>query len=117
MPEKLKEIKDSYRRFVRNDSSRYNLEVLSKDNSDYKLIEKSFTNTNSEFAKNRPKFDFSIERICKIHQNFPELKRDSMENILIFHGTPRKNVEGILKHGFKPSRGLFSTIVKFLNFF
>ena len=117
MPKKLEDIKDSYLRFVRNDSSRYNLEVLSKDNSDYKLIEKSFTNTNSEFAKNRPKFDFSIERICKIHQNFPELKRDSMENILIFHGTPRKNVEGILEHGFKPSRGLFSTILKLLNFF
>ena len=111
MPEKLKKIEDSYLKFV--DDFIYNLEVLNKDSDDYKLIEKSFKNTSSKFAKNKPKFDFSIVRICKIHQKVPKLKNVSTKNILIFHGTPRKNVDEILKHGFKPSTSLFSTIYIF----
>ena len=41
-------IEDSYLRFVNDDNSLYNLEVLSKDNADYELVEKSFMNLNME---------------------------------------------------------------------
>ena len=44
-------IEDAYLRFVNDDNSLYNLEVLSKDNSDYKLVEKSIINTCCEFEK------------------------------------------------------------------
>ena len=48
MPETLGEVEDSYLRFVNDGNSLYNLEVLSKDNADYKLVEKSFMNLNME---------------------------------------------------------------------
>ena len=48
MPETLGEVEDSYLRFVNDDNSLYNLEVLSKDNADYELVEKSFMNLNME---------------------------------------------------------------------
>ena len=101
-------IEDAYLRFVNDDNSLYNLEVLSKDNSDYKLVEKSILNTSSELAKKTYILKgFKIERICRIHKNVPEAKSESAENVLVFHGTPRKNVGGILNYGFKPSRGYF----------
>ena len=95
-------IEDSYLKFVNDESSLYNLEVLSNDNSDYKLVEKSIINTSRKCAKTFFK-GFKIERICRIHKKNAEVKNDLTENVLIFHGTPRKNVEGILKHGFKHS--------------
>ena len=96
-------IEDSYLKFVNEDNSLYNLEVLSKDNSDYKLVEKSIINTCCEFEKENF-FNIKIERICKIHQKVPVVKTDATENVLVFHGTPRKNIEGILNCGFKPSK-------------
>ena len=95
-------IEDSYLKLVNDESSLHSLEVLSKDNSDYKLVEKSIINTSSRYAKKFFK-GFKIERICRIHKKHPEVKNDSTKNVLVFHGTPRKNVEGILKYGFKPS--------------
>ena len=95
-------IVDSYLKLVNDESSLHSLEILSKDNSDYKLVEKSIINTSSKRAKIFSKV-FKIERICRIHKKHPEVKNYSTENVLFFHGTPRKNVEGILKHGFKPS--------------
>ena len=99
-------IEDSYLKFVSDESSLYNLEVLSNDNSDYKLVEKSIINTSSELAKIKYS-NIKIERICRIHKKLPDMKTDSKSkhNILVFHGTPRNNVEGILNYGFKPSKG------------
>ena len=95
-------IEDTYLKLVNDENSLHSLEVLSKDNSDYKLVEKSIINTSRKCAKTFFK-GFKIERICRIHKKNAEVKNDLTENVLIFHGTPRKNVEGILKHGFKPS--------------
>ena len=106
-------IEDSYLRFVNDDNSLYNLEVLSKDNPDYKLVEKSIINTSSDFAKISYS-NIKIERICRIHKKVPVVKSDSTENILVFHGTPRKNIDGILNYGFRPSKGLFSIIFYFI---
>ena len=110
-------IEDTYLKLVNDDSSLYNLEVLSKDNSDYRLVEKSFTNTCSELAKTRySNKELKIERICRIHKKVPEVKSESKskKNVLVFHGTPRENVEGILNYGFRSTERLFS--IKFLLF-
>ena len=110
-------IEDTYLKLVNDDSSLYNLEVLSKDNSDYRLVEKSFTNTCGELAKTRySNKELKIERICRIHKKIPEVKSESKskKNVLVFHGTPRENVEGILNYGFRSTECLFS--VKFLLF-
>ena len=104
-------IENGYLRFVNDKSSKYKLEVLSSGNADYKLVEKSIIDTSIEFAKtwySKENKELRIERICRIHQKFPELKEKSKENILVFHGTPRKNVNGVLKYGFKPSKSLFA---------
>ena len=100
-------IEDSYLRFVNDDNSLYNLEVLSKDNADYELVEKSFMNTSSELQKYDPSGGFEVERICRVHQKLPELRENSTENVLVFHGTIRENVDGILSYGFRPSEGKF----------
>ena len=99
-------IEDSYLKFVSDENSLYNLKVLRNDNSNYKLVEKSIINTSSELAKIKYS-NIKIERICRIHKKLPNNKTDSKskQNILVFHGTPRNNVEGILNYGFKPSKG------------
>ena len=98
-------IENGYLKFVNDANFLYNLEVLSNDNSDYKLVEKSIMNSSSNLAKSRPNKRFKIESICRIHEKVPKKKSASTENILVFHGTSRNNVKGILNYGFRPSKG------------
>ena len=80
-----------------NQGSKYSLEVLEKDHSDYKLIKQSLDKHTSN------------NKTLKMHRIIPT---DTAENqsitsecsdILLLHGTKGSNVKGILKEGFKPS--------------
>ena len=107
--------KDNYLRFVHEQNSKYNLEILSEDDSDdFELIKKSFINT---IGNN---YNFKIERICRVHQKQTSRKQENIESdkILLFHGTPGQNVSGILREGFKSSKdGAFGAGVYHSNFF
>ena len=86
----------------------YSLEPLPQDSGDYKLIEKSFMNTSSvKRGRGHPSCNFAIEAIYRIN---PVVAHKTIGNrmgsILVFHGTPGLNVEGILRYGFRPSTGL-----------
>ena len=113
---------DGYLRFVNDNRSKYNLKVLPRSHTDYKLIERSIMNTssdnwNSDFEEEH----FAIVRICRICTKVPKQKPEEIgrNNVLLIHGTPRKNVDGILRHGFKPSAGIiwadFFLLVKVLK--
>ena len=101
---------DSYLKFVNDKKFKYNLQVLPESNADYKLIKRSIMNTSSD---NRTLYYdseyFEIVRICRIYPKVPKRKPEEIgrNNVLIIHGTERKNVDGILRHGFKPSAGMF----------
>ena len=78
-----------------------------ESNTDYKLIKRSIMNTSSDnmlFSE-----DLEIVRMCRIYPKVPKQKPEEIgrNNVLIIHGTQRKNVDGILRHGFKPSAGIF----------
>ena len=106
---------DSYLRFVGNQDSLYNLEVLSDAQDDFQLIKTSFLSTSS-----CRQIKLKIERIFKVHPKQKTKKPDDFEgdNILLFHGTPSKNVPGILQYGFKSSKtGRFGPGVYHSNFF
>ena len=102
--------RETYSYFVFN-----NLEVLSEEHDDFQLIKTSFRSTSSCCQNN-----LKIKSIFKVHPKQQSRKPDAVEgdNILLFHGTPWKNVPGILRDGFKPSvTGAFGPGVYHSNFF
>jgi len=54
-----------------------------------------------------PNKKLNIERICRVLQNSPTRNPEDMYNgaLLLFHGTKRNRVHGILREGFKSSAG------------
>ena len=97
---------------------KYKLELLNKDDSDYKLLESSF-DTNHRAPHNMLysirhemtacKSDeneriLNIFRVVPIDKTLKESNTSSCSNILLLHGTKAPNVEGILRTGFKPSQ-------------
>ena len=85
-------------------ANRYNLEGLNPDNSDYQLIVNSFIATSSvRRNQGQSSCNFIVEKIFRVK---PQVARSvDGDNVLVFHGTPRENVGGILKNGFIPSTG------------
>ena len=103
-----------------NEKTSYHLEILNKENKDFQLIKKSFCNTANACNSNVFSSYFKIKRICRVHQDYPSRKPEDIESekILVFHGTPRKNVTGILREGFIPSEAChFGPGVYHSNFF
>ena len=101
-----------------NDSknSLYYLEVLAESSHDYRLIEKSFNNTGNMYSKTSNEMEVSIKNIYRVRSRLPKMIKHS-SNILVFHGTPRRNVPGILTSGFKSSDyGQFGPGVYHSNF-
>ena len=104
----------------KNEKTSYHLEILNKENKDFQLIKKSFYNTANACNSNVFSSYFKIKRICRVHQDYPSRKPEDIESekILVFHGTPRKNVTGILREGFIPSKAChFGPGVYHSNFF
>ena len=106
---------ENYLKFINNQTSLYNLEILSEKHDDFQLINTSFRITSSCCLN-----DLKIERICRVHPKHPTKKKEDIksDNILLFHGTSHKNVPGILLDGFKSSKtGRFGPGVYHSNFF
>ena len=94
----------------------YSLELMLPGSSDYDLIETSFMNTSSVKRElGYPSCNLSIKVLFKVKPKVPNnsVVKRGMGNILVFHGTPLQNVDGILKFGFRPSKGftLFTLII------
>ena len=87
----------------------YILEPMLQGSGDDQLIKESFMNTSSvKRGKGYPCCNFAIEVIYRVK---PKVSKNSvvnrgMGNILVFHGTPGHNVDGILRQGFIPSTSL-----------
>ena len=102
-----------------NDSknSLYYLEVLAESSHDYQLIKKSFNNTGSMYSKTSNKMEVIIKNTYRIRSK-NQRNVDHLSKILVFHGTPRRNVPGILTSGFKSTEfGQFGPGVYHSNFF
>ena len=84
----------------------YSLEAMASTNDDYKIIKDSFEKTTLK----RLKVDIS-----KIYRVRKRLRPRKSDNLLLFHGTNRRNAVGILEGGFMPStkgkhgRGVYLT--------
>ena len=86
----------------------YSLELILPGNNDHQLIVKSIMNTSSvKRGKGYPCCNFVIEVIYRVKPVLPNnsVVNRGMRKILVFHGTPGHNVDGILKFGFIPSKG------------
>ena len=79
------------------ENSEYIVEEMESTSDDYKLIKKSFEDT----IRNCTVETHKIYRV-KERDSDEKSKRKS-DNMLLFHGTNRKNAVGILEKGFKPS--------------
>ena len=91
---------DNHFVFISNQDSVYYIEILSRQNNDFKLIKKSFHNT-SRLTESSIK----IKRIWRVHRNKIGNPEDNgQQKMLLVHGTHRTNVPGILHNGFiRPS--------------
>ena len=98
------------------DQSLYYLEALAESSRDYQLIKKSFNNTGKMFLKASKVSEIIIEKVYRVRSR-RHRKAMNSSKILVFHGTPPKNVPGILTSGFKSSkRGRFGPGVYHSNF-
>ena len=87
----------------------YSLEPMLPGNNDHQLIVKSIMNTSSvKRRKGSPSCNFAIEVIYRVKSKVAHksVSNRGTGNILVFHGTPLQNVDGILRYGFRPSSGL-----------
>ena len=109
--------KDDLKHVNDSKNSLYNLEVLAESSHDYQLIKMSLNNTGNMYSKTSNKTEVSVKNIYRIRsRNQRNVKNSS--NILVFHGTPRKNVSSILTSGFKSTEfGRFGPGVYHSNFF
>ena len=84
-----------------NESFKYRLEILDPESKEFKLI-KSFYETST--CEDRNKFYVNVVefRISKVIENKEEHQAGS-NNLMLFHGTEKKSVTGILDVGFKNS--------------
>ena len=107
---------DSFTCHDDSNNSLYYLEALAESSRDYQLIEKSFNNTGKTFLNMSKRSELIIEKVYRIRSRRPK-KVINSSKILVFHGTPRKNVPGILTSGFKSSEtGRFGPGVYHSNF-
>ena len=77
---------------------KYKLKQLEKDNSDYKLLKGSL-------GTHIPERKLKIYRVLSNENIIKECSISAPSKLLLLHGTKGKNIEGILKYGFKPSTG------------
>ena len=91
---------------------KYKRDELSFDSDEYKFV-KNFYETNTSTQGFSPVFRQLIAtgnfKVYKISENYPTEKIDEKRNnLMLFHGTNEKNVDGILNKGFINSkRGRF----------
>ena len=100
----------------RNVGNLYILEPMLQGSSDHQLIVKSIMNTSSlKRGRGYPCCNFVIDVIYQVKPVLPNnsVVNRGMKKILVFHGTQGHNVDGILKFGFRPSKGftLFTLII------
>ena len=90
-----------------NNLLKYKHEELSSNSEEYKFVKNFFDTTKlvSEFVRQMPT-DFKVYNII---ENQPtKVLSEKRKNLMLFHGTSSKGIEGILKEGFKNSvKGLF----------
>ena len=106
---------DDYLSFVYSQNSKYQIQILSEESKDFKLIKKSFHNTSGDLRS-----DLKIKRICRVHQRQPNKTLEDIDSdkTLVVHGTPRRKVPGILQKGFISSvKGFFGPGVYHSNYF
>ena len=109
--------KDDLKNVNDSKNSLYYLEVLAESSHDYQLIKMSLNNTGNMYSKTSNKVEVSVKNIYRIRSRNPR-KVNNLSKILVFHGTPRKNVPGILTSGFKSTEfGRFGPGVYHSNFF
>ena len=81
------------------ENSKYIVEEMESSNDDYKLIKKSFEGT-----IDATKYNVETHKIYRVNErNSGEKQQQKSDNMLLFHGTNRKNAIGILEEGFRPS--------------
>ena len=80
---------------------KFKLELLKKENSDFKLLEESLSL--NEIYDWKTINTVNIYRVISNDNTSTESKTSNSSQILLLHGTKAPNVEGILKTGFKPS--------------
>ena len=83
-----------------SENSMYVLEVMESTNDDYILIKKCF---DAIMSDDQELTLSKIYRVAKRDNN--DKSEQNSDNLMLFHGTIRKNAVGILEEGFKPSSG------------
>ena len=110
-----------YLRFVNNKETKFSLKFLPEQNHDFKVIQKSFDNTKNWHTRrlyDSYQTSATIKNIYRVQRKDPKAEDVGGSSILVFHGTPSKNVGGILQKGFRESRGgRFGKGVYHSNFF
>ena len=81
-------------------NSKYIVKELESTYDDYKLIKKS---VNCSFFGSRKVDTHKIYRV--IERGSVDTGKQKSDNMLLFHGTNRRNAVGILEEGFRPSTG------------
>ena len=84
-------------------TSKYKFHELSSDTEEYKFVKNFFDTTKNTFdmANTASPVDF---KMFKILENNPlSASEEKRNNLMLFHGTNKKGVEGILKEGFRNS--------------
>ena len=99
---------------INKDSWKYNIQLLEETSDEFKLVKDFFHTTstaNSDYGKS-----FEISQIYKvIQQNKKETDGVKSSNLMLFHGTGKKGVAGILETGYRNSvkgdfgRGVYLT--------
>ena len=83
-------------------ASKYEQEEISSDKEEYKFVKSFFDTTKNVFRRKSSPKEF---KVFKITENNPlTTLNDKRNNLMLFHGTTMKGVEGILKQGFKNSK-------------
>ena len=94
-----------------NETFKYKHEELSCDTVEYKFVKNFFETNDFGFSTLlvAPYIKQSIVKVYKISENSPTTKtKEKINNLMLFHGTDERNVNGILNKGFVNSaQGMF----------
>jgi len=85
---------------ITDDSFKYDFELLDSSSNEFKFIKK-FIKITAMNAMNRNEKVLQIHKVTQ--KNPTSLMDNKRNNLMLFHGTNEKGVEGILKEGFKNS--------------
>ena len=95
---------------ITDKSFKYNVETLGSTSDEFILVKEFHDITRNSQQNNINLWALAADfKIYKLNENSPtKIVEEKRNNLMLFHGTNRKHVDGILKEGFKNSeRGWF----------